>query len=156
AAEKKLDLIPLIDPDFPPCIGSDVTRLRQVLVNLVSNAVKFTAEGEVVVRAALADRTLLPAGVGLGNDRQLLHFSVQDSGIGIPVDKQDRLFKSFSQVDSSTSRRFGGTGLGLAICKRIVELMGGAIWVESAPGRGSTFHFTIQSSTVPSENPESD
>jgi len=130
ATEKHIDLACLAADDVPIQIYGDVTRLRQILVNLVSNAVKFTPQGEVVVH------------IESRGDR--LHFAVKDSGIGIPADKVDRLFKSFSQVDSSTTRQYGGTGLGLAICKRLTELMGGEIWVESTEGKGSVFHFTIQ------------
>ncbi len=138
AAEKHIDLVCLIDPALPVQVSGDVTRLRQVLVNLLSNAVKFTPHGEVIVRAQERDA--------------LIHFSVQDSGIGVPPEKQDRLFKSFSQVDSSTTRQYGGTGLGLAICKRLTELMGGEIWVESSEGKGATFHFLIRAQSV--ENPQ--
>jgi len=134
AAEKKLDLIYELDDSIPTTVLGDVTRLRQVLVNLVGNAVKFTGEGEVVVKATLDEHHSL---------RGRLHFTVKDTGIGIPQAKQDRLFKSFSQVDSSTTRQYGGTGLGLAISKRLTEAMGGRMWVESEAGHGSTFHFTI-------------
>ncbi len=135
AAEKGLDLVALVDPDVPTTVVGDVTRLRQVLVNLIGNAVKFTAKGEVV--ASVHAASAAEAGeVGL-------HFTVADTGIGIPANKQDRLFQSFSQVDSSTTRHFGGTGLGLAISKRLTELMGGSMWVDSAVGQGSKFHFTI-------------
>jgi CheY-like chemotaxis protein len=106
----------------------------------VGNAVKFTPEGEVVVTVGLGE----PA-----SSSGMLQFSVRDTGIGIPTDKQDRLFKSFSQVDSSTTRQFGGTGLGLAISKRLAEAMGGRLWVESEPGKGSTFHFTIRIRPAP-------
>ncbi len=135
AAEKKLDLAYELEDSVPVTVIGDVTRLRQILVNLVGNAVKFTTEGEVVVKATLA---------GPGPQPEMVHFSVRDTGIGIPAHKQDRLFKSFSQVDSSTTRQFGGTGLGLAISKRLTEFMGGRMWVESEAGQGSTFHFTIQ------------
>jgi signal transduction histidine kinase len=135
AAEKKLDLAYELDDSVPVTVIGDVTRLRQILVNLVGNAVKFTSEGEVVVKATLA---------GAGSQPETVHFSVMDTGIGIPAHKQDRLFKSFSQVDSSTTRQFGGTGLGLAIGKRLAEFMGGRMWVESEAGKGSTFHFTIK------------
>ena len=128
AAEKNLDLAYLIDDDVPPWIVGDAARLRQVLVNLVSNAVKFTAAGEVVIRV----RRHAP---------DYLRVEVRDTGIGIPADRMDRLFRSFSQVDASTTRRYGGTGLGLAICKRLVEMMGGTLSVESRPGVGSTFRF---------------
>jgi signal transduction histidine kinase len=134
AAEKKLDLAYELDDSVPAVVVGDVTRLRQILVNLVGNAVKFTAQGEVVVQGTLAQ----------DSQPGVLQFSVRDTGIGIPKEKQDRLFKSFSQVDSSTTRQFGGTGLGLAISKRLTEAMGGRMWVVSEAGRGSTFHFTVQ------------
>ncbi len=133
AAQKPLELAYSLAPDVPGWIVSDVTRLRQILVNLVGNAVKFTAEGEVVIFVTVAARE--PA--------LQLHFAVRDTGLGIPADRLDRLFKSFSQVDSSTTRKFGGTGLGLAISQRLATLMGGRMWVESTPGRGSTFNFTL-------------
>jgi signal transduction histidine kinase/HPt (histidine-containing phosphotransfer) domain-containing protein len=150
AAEKKIDLAYNVDDSIPKILVSDVTRLRQILVNLVSNAVKFTSQGEVIVEVAPAahgpratetkdkDTDFL-----IHPEQWLLHFSVRDTGIGIPLDKQHRLFKSFQQVDASTTRHYGGTGLGLAICKRLVELMGGRIWVDSDTGKGATFHFTI-------------
>ena len=134
AAARGLELTCLVEADVPHTVVGDVTRVRQVLVNLLANAVKFTEAGEVVV--TLAQRR--PPG-----GPPLLHFSVRDTGIGIPADRLDRLFKSFSQVDASTSRRHGGTGLGLAISRRLVETMGGTIGVESMPNQGSTFHFTI-------------
>ena len=115
-------------------IVGDVGRLRQILVNLLANGIKFTPAGEVGV--SVSARRLEGA-------RHEIHFSVRDTGIGIPKDRFDRLFKVFSQVDASTTRRYGGTGLGLVICKRLCELMGGRIWAESQPGEGSTFHFTI-------------
>jgi signal transduction histidine kinase/HPt (histidine-containing phosphotransfer) domain-containing protein len=151
AAEKKLDLAYIVEDSIPKILVSDVIRLRQILVNLVGNAVKFTPGGEVVVEvtpAAHGHRMMEP-GHEQGTDyhghpeQWLLHFSVRDTGIGIPLDKQHRLFKSFQQVDASTTRHFGGTGLGLAISKRLVELMGGRIWVDSDAGKGATFHFTI-------------
>lgn len=144
AAEKGLDLAYLIEPGIPTTIFGDVTRLRQVLVNLLSNAVKFTAQGEVVVTVASADRGTA--------SHQELHFSVRDTGIGIPPRQIDRLFQPFTQMDASMTRRYGGTGLGLAICRRLIDMMGGKIWVESegVPGRGSTFHFTIRAEEAPS------
>ncbi len=173
AVEKSLELTYMVDSDAPVAISGDETRLRQVLVNLLSNAVKFTEAGEVVVRVGSKERGK-DYGVGSkGADPSsehaplpptpysLLHFSVRDTGIGIPPDKMGRLFRSFSQVDASTTRRYGGTGLGLAISKRLVEMMGGEIWVESPPaavgeekeaqagGPGSTFHFTIQAEIAP-------
>ncbi len=135
AAEKGLDLVVLIDPATPTMVVGDVTRLRQVLVNLIGNAVKFTSKGEVVISVRASE--------GTKDGDIVLHFSVADTGLGIPVEKQDRLFQSFSQVDSSTTRQFGGTGLGLAISKRLSELMGGTMWVESAAGRGAKFNFNI-------------
>ena len=145
AAEKGLDLASLIEPDVPAVVVGDVTRLRQVLVNLVSNAVKFTSRGEVVISVCRAQ----PA-----NERDIgLHFTVSDTGIGIPRAMQDRLFKSFSQVDASTTRQFGGTGLGLAISRRLVELMGGSMWVESEAGQGARFHLTVTVQPGAAETP---
>jgi len=145
AAQKGLDLVALLDPAAPHIVVGDVTRLRQVLVNLVGNAVKFTARGEVVVSAH--------PGPGPHPGELTLHFTVADTGIGIPREKLERLFQSFSQVDSSTTRQFGGTGLGLAISKRLAELMGGTMWVESEEGRGSQFRFTINVRPGPSDAP---
>ena len=143
AAGKGLDLASFIDSQVPVAIVGDVTRLRQILVNLVSNAVKFTERGEVVVSV-----TSRPPRDGCHE----LHFAVRDTGIGIPPHRMGRLFQSFSQVDASTVRRFGGTGLGLAISKRLSEMMGGTMWMESdgVPDEGSTFHFTIQAEAAPS------
>ena len=143
ALEKKIDLLYIVDPQVPPFIMGDVTRLRQILVNLVNNSLKFTETGEIcisVTRTA-ADESSLE-----------LQFAVKDTGIGIPADRIDALFKPFSQVDSSTTRKYGGTGLGLAICARLSQLMGGRIWVESRQGQGSTFFFTIKTgaaATIP-------
>ncbi len=124
-----------IDPLVPSAMNGDPTRLRQILLNLVNNAIKFTGAGKVAVHVTLD---------GAWSDGLTsLKFEVRDSGVGIPADRLDRLFKSFSQVDASTTRRFGGTGLGLAICKQLVELMGGAIGVQSDIGAGSTFWFTV-------------
>jgi signal transduction histidine kinase/DNA-binding NarL/FixJ family response regulator len=135
AAEKGLELRFAMDDGLPRFVLGDVTRLRQILVNLLSNAVKFTSAGGIAVSVAL-DREHA--------DHQDLHFVVKDTGCGIPGDKLDRLFKSFSQVDASTTREYGGTGLGLAISKRLCELMGGTMWVESEAGAGSIFHFTMR------------
>jgi signal transduction histidine kinase len=135
ASEKRLDLAYEMDDSVPPMVIGDVTRLRQILVNLVGNAVKFTNKGEVVVKVTSSAPDSPP---------ETIHFAIRDTGIGIPKHKQDRLFKSFSQVDSSTTRQFGGTGLGLVISKRLAEFMGGGMWVESEAGQGSTFHFTIR------------
>ena len=133
AEKKKLELACKVSQDVPRLAAGDETRLRQVLVNLATNAIKFTDRGEVVVEASLQSQTAT---------HSVVRFSVRDSGIGIPPERRDRLFKSFSQVDASTTRKFGGTGLGLAISQRIVEMMGGQIGVESEVGSGSTFWFT--------------
>jgi PAS domain S-box-containing protein len=133
ADRKRLELVARIDPAVPPFILGDPTRLRQVFVNLLGNAIKFTPAGEVLVRLSLTGDAEAPR----------LHAAVRDSGIGIPADRLDRLFQAFSQVDASTTRRYGGTGLGLAISQRIIQVMGGRIWVESQPGEGSTFQFEI-------------
>jgi signal transduction histidine kinase len=151
AAEKDLDLAYNVVDAIPKILVSDVTRLRQILVNLVSNAVKFTSHGEVVVEVALAARAPRTLGPGQKEDTDflrhpeewVLHFTVRDTGIGIAREKHGRLFKSFQQVDASTTRHYGGTGLGLAISKRLAELLGGKIWVDSDAGQGATFHFTI-------------
>ncbi len=140
ASQKNLELGLLIEPDVPSAIVGDVTRLRQVIVNLLGNALKFTASGEVVVEVGIDSKTA----TGALPRVYVLHFKVRDTGIGIPADRVDSIFESFSQVDASTTRKYGGTGLGLAISKRLSELMGGKMWVESEAGKGSTFHFTIQ------------
>ena len=137
ASEKKLDLAYQMDDGVPARVVGDVTRLRQIFVNLVSNGIKFTENGEVVVQVKLL------SGKRAEDDSCHLQFSVRDTGIGIPADRMARLFKSFSQADVSTTRHYGGTGLGLAISKRLVELMHGKMWVESTPQKGSTFHFTL-------------
>lgn len=134
ASEKKLDLLYYTDQPTPTHIKSDLTRLRQILLNLVSNALKFTEHGEILV-SVRQEKTI--------GDKQLLQFAVTDTGIGISKDKQTRLFRSFSQVDASITRKYGGTGLGLAISKHLTELLGGNIWVESELGKGTTFYFTI-------------
>ena len=133
AHEKGLELVCHVRGEVPEVLVGDPGRLRQVLVNLVSNAIKFTDEGEVVVHVVLESRAAEEVRLG---------FSVRDTGIGIPREKQDLLFRAFSQVDASSTRRYGGTGLGLAISARLVQMMGGQIWVESEEGRGSTFRFT--------------
>lgn len=139
ASSKQLEMVAHVADELPPMVMGDEGRLRQVLINLVSNAVKFTERGEVVV-------TVQPvAGATDGRTR----FEVRDTGIGIPPEHRDRLFRAFSQVDSSLTRRQGGTGLGLAISRRLVELMGGEIGVESEPGRGSTFWFEIPLPAAP-------
>jgi signal transduction histidine kinase len=143
-SEKNLDLAVHLDAALPDLVLGDVTRLRQILVNLAGNAIKFTARGGVTIEGVPAAGPHPSFRDSFANDvGTYIQFNVRDTGIGIPADKQDRLFKSFTQVDSSTTRHYGGTGLGLAICKRLVELMGGMIWVESEEGRGSTFSFTL-------------
>ncbi|MBI4624752.1 MAG: response regulator [Verrucomicrobia bacterium] len=144
AAQKNLELLYVIEPGVPPAVLGDVTRLRQVLVNLVSNAVKFTDAGEVLVTVSSR-----PPAADTGGSALRLHVSVRDRGIGIPPDRMDRLFKPFSQVDASTTRRYGGTGLGLVICRRVIELMGGRIWVESKSGDGADFQFELPLVPVP-------
>ncbi len=142
--KKHIDLAYVIQDMTPAALVGDITRLRQVLVNLVGNAIKFTEKGEVVVSVQAQQ---------LDEEHHRFHFSVRDTGIGIPPERMDRLFQSFSQVDASTTRKYGGSGLGLAISKRLVEMMGGRIWVESTPGKGSTFHFTIVAKTHPEQHP---
>jgi signal transduction histidine kinase/DNA-binding response OmpR family regulator/ligand-binding sensor domain-containing protein len=139
AHQKGLELNCLIEPDVPEALVGDPSRLRQVLINLLGNSLKFTERGEInlKVRRERAEEGSLS-----------LHFSVEDTGIGIPAEKQAGIFKAFTQVDGSTARRFGGTGLGLTICRQLVQMMGGRIWVESTPGQGSTFHFTASFGTV--------
>jgi PAS domain S-box-containing protein len=134
ADERGLGLSMVFDPDVPDTVVSDPTRLRQVLVNLLGNALKFTLDGSVTLQAS-ADRT--------AHERTVLQFRVTDTGIGMPSELKDKIFEDFIQADGSTTRQYGGTGLGLAISKRLVELMGGSIWVESECGHGSTFYFTI-------------
>lgn len=134
AQSKELELMAWVDPSLPPTLIGDPNRLRQILANLLSNAIKFTPQGEVVVTVEAGERD---------PEKQWVNVQVRDTGIGIPPEKLDRLFKPFSQVDSSISRQFGGTGLGLAISQRLCQLMGGAIGVESQPGQGSTFRFRI-------------
>ena len=135
AAEKKIELLHDLPKGLPDKIVGDPARLQQVLINLVGNAIKFTSEGEIAISVEIADQ----------NDRQLtLQFSVSDTGIGIPPEQRDRIFESFQQADSSTTRRYGGTGLGLSISSQLVQLMDGRIWVESEVGQGSTFLFTAK------------
>ncbi len=145
AREKGLDLAYVVEEDVPPSVLGDATRVRQILVNLLSNAVKFTERGEVVARVEAApDRAAAPG---------LLQFSVRDTGIGMTAEHQGRLFEAFTQADASTTRKYGGTGLGLAISKRLTELMGGTLAVESAPGEGSTFTFALPLQAAPSPAP---
>ncbi|HXL22312.1 MAG TPA: response regulator [Candidatus Dormibacteraeota bacterium] len=135
AQQKGLELACHILPEVPDGFAGDPTRLRQIVVNLVGNAIKFTAAGEVMVEAKVQEES---------EDDAVLHFAIRDTGAGIPLDKQRTIFEAFSQADNSMTRKYGGTGLGLAISTRLVEMMGGKIWVESEVGRGSTFHFTVR------------
>ena len=141
AHQKGLELACQVDPEVPEVLLGDSARLRQVVTNLVGNAIKFTEYGEVVVRAGMAQAA---------NGEVTLQFSVRDTGIGIPAEKQQAIFDAFSQADTSITRHYGGTGLGLTISAQILALMGGRIWVESEPGRGSTFYFTAQFERGPS------
>ncbi len=141
ATQKNLELLARMEAGVPPVIIGDITRLRQVIVNLVGNALKFTAKGEVVISIGSTP-------IGDGGSHEIT-FAIRDTGIGIPVDRRDRLFQPFSQVDSSTTRKYGGSGLGLAISRRLAEAMGGRMWVESEDGRGSSFNFTIQAQAQP-------
>lgn len=142
AEEKGIEIGALIEGHAPTKILGDITRLRQILVNLLNNAIKFTHHGEVFVN--VTSRQLSEEPDSAEEPEYELHFAVRDTGIGIPQDRADRLFQSFSQVDTSIARKYGGTGLGLAISKRLAEIMGGTMWVESQEGKGSTFHFTIR------------
>ncbi len=144
AAEKGIEMICHVEPDVPCFINGDVTRLRQILFNLVGNALKFTKSGEIFISASQVEKD---------NDTRI-QFAVKDTGIGIPLDKKNELFESFSQFDASTTRKYGGTGLGLAICSKLVSLMGGDIWAESAPGKGSVFFFTVCKKTAEQPVPE--
>jgi len=144
ASEKGLELVCRTAPDVPRETLGDPGRLRQIIVNLIGNAIKFTEQGEVYVDVWVEDQV---------EDDVILHFAVKDTGIGIPKEKQKKVFESFSQADSSTTRCYGGTGLGLAISTQLVAMMGGRIWVDSIPGRGSTFHFTVQLGATTSSEP---
>ncbi|MEH1920754.1 MAG: ATP-binding protein [Nostoc sp.] len=149
AREKGLKLTFLDTPELPTTIVGDITRLRQILINLISNAIKFTETGSIEVSVTTRKNSdINHSAVNIDE----IQFSVKDTGIGIPRDRLERLFKAFSQVNSSINRQYGGTGLGLAICKQLCELMGGRIWVESELSVGSTFYFTIAASVVPEES----
>jgi two-component system, sensor histidine kinase and response regulator len=135
ADEKNLELICHLPPEIPTALSGDPARLRQIILNLGGNAIKFTDSGEVVVRVEETDRE---------KNSISLHFTVSDTGIGIPQDRIGKIFESFTQADGSITRKYGGTGLGLTISRRLVELMGGRLWVESEQGKGSIFHFTVR------------
>ena len=139
ADQKNLEFVCDIEPNVPDQIVIDGTRLGQILLNLISNAIKFTSKGEVELNVALD---------GVKDGKAQIHFSIRDTGIGIPLDRQHFIFDAFSQVDSSTTREFGGTGLGLTICRRLAEMMEGRIWVESELGKGSAFHFVVEASVA--------
>jgi two-component system sensor histidine kinase/response regulator len=133
-SEKELRIVCHLSPEVPGGVISDSVRLRQILINLIGNAIKFTHQGEVTIRVHFDS----PTGIN-----HQLRFSISDTGIGIPKDRQQQIFQPFIQVDGSTTRRYGGTGLGLAIASQLVELMGGQIWLESEVGHGTTFYFTV-------------
>src|ERR1700686_2721233 len=135
AHQKGLELIYDVQPDVPEALVGDPGRIRQIIVNLVGNSIKFTERGEIFVWVETETET---------PDSVRLHFAVQDTGVGIPADKQSKIFEAFSQADGSMARKYGGTGLGLTICTRLGNMMGGNCWVESQTGQGSTFHFTVQ------------
>jgi CheY-like chemotaxis protein len=139
AHQKGLELVCDIDPSVPDALVGDALRIRQVLVNLVGNAIKFTEKGEVVISVQHENETSAVA----GNSPPVLRFAVRDTGIGVPASKVPEIFRAFSQADGSTTRKYGGTGLGLTISKRLVEMMGGRIWLESEVGQGATFYFTV-------------
>ena len=139
ADEKGLELLCEVGPEVPEIVRADSGRLRQIVINLVGNAIKFTDQGEVIIKVRCE---------GQDGQDHILHFEVSDTGIGIAPENQKLIFDSFSQADSSTTRKYGGTGLGLAISKRLVEMMGGKIWVVSAVGQGSHFHFTARVGAV--------
>jgi len=146
AHQKGLELVYEVQPDVTEALLGDPGRIRQILVNLVGNSIKFTEGGEILLSVTQEDES---------SGAVSLHFAVKDTGVGIPIEKQQRIFEAFSQADGSMARKYGGTGLGLTICTRLVEIMGGRIWVESQPGQGSTFHFTLRLAiqTEPSGRP---
>ncbi|NER05361.1 MAG: response regulator [Okeania sp. SIO3C4] len=146
AVNKNIELVYLLEDHTPSIILGDEIRVRQILVNLLSNAIKFTQKGEVLVNVSankIIDSLKNNDGQNIDNNLYEITIFVKDSGIGIPQDKMHKLFQPFSQVDSSTTREYGGTGLGLVISKRLCEMMGGKMWVESQEGIGSTFYFTL-------------
>jgi len=135
AQQKGLDLVLHVDSQVVDLVSGDPVRLRQIVVNLVGNAVKFTSSGSVTLSVQRESQD---------GAQMLVRFTVKDTGIGIPAERHKEIFSSFTQADSSTTRKYGGTGLGLAISRRLTEMLGGRIWVESEPGKGSSFHFTAQ------------
>ncbi|GIO87733.1 hypothetical protein J25TS5_46650 [Paenibacillus faecis] len=145
AARKGLELVSFVDDRIPPVLYGDMGRLRQVLINLVANAMKFTEQGGIYLMVNCKEKD---------RDKHLLEFTVKDTGIGIAPDKVDRLFKPFSQLDSSMTRKYGGTGLGLAICQTLVQMMGGSIRVETLEEKGATFVFTVRASEYVDESAE--
>jgi len=148
ARDKELDLELDISPDVPCTVVGDPVRIRQILINLINNAMKFTPKGKVTIRVKVES--------SLKNNNVLILFSVADEGIGIPKDKHEAVFELFSQAEASTTRKFGGTGLGLAICKRLVEMMGGRIWIESEEEKGSIFNFTAEMEVLSVEDDSSE
>ena len=144
AHDKGLELTYGVQPDVPDALQGDPGRLRQILVNLVGNAIKFTTHGEVVVEVETVRPPATEGQHDAGTASCFLHFVVRDTGIGIPLDKQRLIFEPFTQADGSTTRQYGGTGLGLAIAKQLVEMMQGELWLESTVDQGSTFHFTAR------------
>lgn len=154
AAEKQLDLACELDANTPTFVYGDITRLRQILINLIGNAAKFTETGEIVVKVTAkqidgTDSDTIDSERSTISSYSEIQFTVRDTGIGIPPDRMNLLFRAFSQIDSSTTRKYGGTGLGLAISKRLSEMMGGTMWVESEIGKGSQFSFTIKARSAP-------
>ena len=135
AQQKGLALNVHVDPEVVDVVAGDPARLRQIIVNLVGNAIKFTSSGEVAVSVHVESQQ---------DQSVMLRFTVKDTGIGIPRERQNEIFSAFTQADASTTRQYGGTGLGLTICSRLTKLLGGEIWVESEPGKGSSFHFTAR------------
>lgn len=135
AREKQLNLVFDIDPEVPTALIGDPVRLSQIIINLTNNSIKFTEKGKISISCEVKESDAASV---------LLHFSISDSGIGIPDDKIDTIFESFRQADGSTTRKYGGTGLGLTISKQLIEIMGGKIWVQSKVGKGSTFHFYVR------------
>jgi signal transduction histidine kinase len=139
ARQKGLEFVSSVGPGVPARVVGDAPRLRQILSNLISNAIKFTSKGQVAVAVQFESES---------RKHVTLRFTVRDTGVGVEPEKQKLIFEAFTQADGSTTRNYGGTGLGLAICSQLVSLMGGSIWVESEPGKGSSFHFTVGLSPV--------